>query len=105
MVTVQPLADRDAPIVAEMWRAAAPHKGQILGPDARPMFEAMLAATPGPENVRCETGIVGGVNGWWCRPKQAIPGAALLYLHGGGYMLGSAKALCNLAGHIAARAV
>jgi acetyl esterase/lipase len=32
-----------------------------------------------------------------------MPGAGLLYLHGGCYVLGSAKALCNLAGHIAVR--
>jgi acetyl esterase/lipase len=104
MATVQSLADRDAPIVAEMRRAAASHKGHILGPDARPMFDAMLAATPPPDHVRREAGVVGGVNGWWCRPKHATPGATLLYLHGGGYMLGSAEALCNLAGQIAARA-
>jgi hypothetical protein len=35
---------------------------------------------------------VGGVAGWWCRPDDAIAGAALLCLHGGAYVVGSARA-------------
>jgi acetyl esterase/lipase len=104
MATVHPLATHDAPIVAEMRRVAAAHKGEILGTHARPLFDAMLSATLAPDDVGRERGMMGGVGGWWCRPKHATPGVKLLYLHGGGYMLGSAEALCNLAGQIAARA-
>jgi acetyl esterase/lipase len=104
MATVHPLTPHDAPIVAEMRRVAAAHKGEILGTHARPLFDAMLSATLAPDDVARERGMVGGVGGWWCRPKHATPGVKLLYLHGGGYMLGSAEALCNLASQIAARA-
>ena len=48
MATVHPLATHDAPIVAEMWRVAAAHKGEILGTHARPLFDAMLSATLAP---------------------------------------------------------
>jgi acetyl esterase/lipase len=47
---------------------------------------------------------VGGVPGWWCRPQDAPEKAAILYLHGGAYILGSAKAHRNFVGHIALRA-
>jgi acetyl esterase/lipase len=75
-----------------------------MGPEARPMFDAMMAAAPAAEGVRFEPGEVGGGPGWWCRPANADPGRRLLYVHGGGYVLGSAAAFRNLASQIAARA-
>jgi hypothetical protein len=70
MATVHPLVPHDAPIVAEMRRVAAAHKGEILGTHARPLFNAMLSATLAPDDVGRERGMVGGVGGWWCRPKH-----------------------------------
>lgn len=75
-----------------------------LGPGARPGFDAMTAKTPAAEGVTYEPAAIGGVPGWWCRPAEAIAGAALLYLHGGAYVLGSAAAYRHFAGQIAARA-
>ncbi|WP_158813371.1 alpha/beta hydrolase [Methylocapsa sp. S129] len=103
MTIIHPLSSQDAPAVAAMRQAAAAHKGEILGPDARPMFDAMLATTPAADHVRLEPGTVGGVPGFWVRPANAQPGARLLYVHGGGYVLGSAAAFGNFAGQIAAR--
>lgn len=37
-----------------------------------------------------------GVTGEWHRPKSAAPGRTILYLHGGGYVFGSAKSHRNL---------
>jgi acetyl esterase/lipase len=104
MMTIQPLLAEDAPAVAAMRQAASAHKGEKLGPEARPMFDAMLAATPAAANVRIEAATVGGIAGFWLRPANLTSGAHLLYLHGGGYVLGSAQALTNFAGQIAARA-
>jgi acetyl esterase/lipase len=103
MTIIHPLPPQDAPAVAAMRRAASEHKGEILGPEARPMFDAMLAATPAAANVRLEPGTVGDVAGWWLRPINAQPGARVLYVHGGGYVLGSAKAFGNFASQIAMR--
>jgi acetyl esterase/lipase len=103
MMTIQPLAPEDAPAVAAMRLAASAHKGEKLGPEARPMFDAMFAATPAAADVRVEPGTVGGIAGFWLRLPNARPGARMLYLHGGGYVLGSAEALTNFAGQIAAR--
>jgi acetyl esterase/lipase len=83
--------------------AASAHKGEPLGPEARPMFDAMFAATPAATEIRVEPATVGGIAGYWLRPANAIPGANMLYIHGGGYVLGSAQALSNFAGQIAAR--
>jgi monoterpene epsilon-lactone hydrolase len=90
--------------VAAMRAAGASRKGVLFGPEARGPFNATLeAGTPPPENVRYQRDLVCGVPGWWCRPAEASPGAALLYFHGGCYVLGSATALRNYAGHLAVR--
>jgi monoterpene epsilon-lactone hydrolase len=80
------------------------HPALELGPEARPVFDELIARTPAAQNVSYEAATVGGVPGWWCRPSNAIEGAAILYLHGGAYILGSAAAYRDFAGQIAARA-
>jgi hypothetical protein len=42
-----------------MRQAALPHKGERLGPKARPMFDAMFAATPAAADMRVEPATVG----------------------------------------------
>lgn len=103
MMTIRSLSPEDAPAVAAMRQAASAHKGEKLGPEARPMFDAMFAATPAAADVRIEPATIGGIAGFWLRLPNARPGARVLYLHGGGYVLGSAKALTSFAGQIAAR--
>ena len=104
MTIIQPLPPQDALPVAAMRQAALAHKGEKLGPEARPMFDAMFAATPAAAGVRTEPATVGGMPGFWLRPDRARARAFILYLHGGGYVLGSARAVTNFAGQIAARA-
>lgn len=102
-MTIQPLSPEDGPAVAAMRQAASAHKGEPLGPEARPMFDAMFAATLAAADVRVEAGTVGSIAGYWLRVPNARPGARILYLHGGGYVLGSAQGLTNFAGQIAVR--
>ena len=104
MTTIQPLSPEDAPAVAAMRQATAAHKGDKLGPEARPMFDGMFAATPAAADVRVEAATVGGIAGFWLQPPNSLPGARVLYLHGGGYVLGSAHAFTNFVGQIAVRA-
>ena len=47
---------------------------------------------------------MGGVAGWWCKPERAREDCAIIYFHGGAYVLGSAAAYRNFAGQIAKRA-
>jgi acetyl esterase/lipase len=55
------------------------------------------------DGVTYEAATVGGIPDWWCRPANGIGDAVILYLHGGAYIIGSAKAYRNLAGQIASR--
>jgi epsilon-lactone hydrolase len=80
------------------------HPPLEFGPEARPVYDELIAKTPAAGNVSCEAANVGGVPGWWCKPPDAVEGVAILYLHGGAYILGSAAAYLNFAGQIAARA-
>lgn len=102
-MTIQPLSPEDAPAVAAMREAASAHKGEPLGPEARPMFDAMMAATPAAADVQIAAGTVGGIAGLWLRPAKARSSSRLLYIHGGGYVLGSAQSISHFAGQIAAR--
>jgi acetyl esterase/lipase len=79
-------------------------KGSVTGPDAREPFDKLMEKVPAAEGVRYEQGEVGGVPGWWCRPNDAVANAALLYFHGGAYVVGSAQAYCHFVGQIASRA-
>jgi hypothetical protein len=43
---------------------------------------------------------IGSVSGWWCWPQGTSAGAAILYLHGGAYIVGSAHAYRHFVGQI-----
>ncbi len=103
MSVFKPLDPHDAEATRAMREATAGRKGTVLGVEARPMFDAMRAATPAADGVTVSAASVGGVGGFWCHPPDAARGARVLFLHGGGYVLGSAKAMTNFAGQIAAR--
>lgn len=102
-MTIQPRLPEDALPVAAMRDAAMAHKGEKLGPEARPMFDTMLSTTHPAPDVRVEPATVGGVAGTWLRLAKPYPTARMLYLHGGGYVLGSANAFANFISQIAAR--
>ena len=95
---------KDAATVAAIRAQAAPFKGAMGSPLARPAYDAMIDAVPAAADVTYEVGTVGGVTGFWCRPQGARADAVLLYLHGGAYMVGSANAYRHFAGQFAARA-
>ena len=82
------LSDSDRSTLAQLRAMAAPSKGVL----ERAAFDAVIEHTPAAEGVTHEAGAVGGVRGWWSRPAGAPAAAAILYLHGGEYVLGSASA-------------
>jgi acetyl esterase/lipase len=102
--SVEPLSREDAATVAAMRGVLLPHKGQLQGTAARKPFDEIMERTPAAEGVTYEADTVGDVKGWWCRPVGARPDEAILYLHGGWYVWGTALAYRHLAGQIAARA-
>lgn len=96
------LLDRAAMLA--MRAAIALQPAADLSPSVRAMFDEMMGRTPAADTVTYETAEIGGVSGWWCRTPEATPGAAILYLHGGAYVIGSAEAYRNFVGQIAVRA-
>jgi monoterpene epsilon-lactone hydrolase len=54
-----------------------------------------------PRNVCLQTVSANGVPSDWLEPDDAIPGRAILYLHGGAYVIGSPTTHRGLAGRIA----
>jgi epsilon-lactone hydrolase len=96
------LLDRAAMLAMRAMLALRP--AADLGPGGRVAFDELMAKTPTADDVAYETAVVGGVSGWWCRPAIADPRTAILYLHGGAYVVGSAQAYCHFAGQIAIRA-
>ncbi len=102
-IITHPLQEEDRETLEKMRQAAAPMKGH-LGPDVRVPFDSMVEQTPAAASVTYEAANVGGVWGYWCRPAAAQENAAILYLHGGAYVAGSAQAYRHFAGQIATRA-
>lgn len=96
------LADKTA--MAGLRAIVEPHKGSLRGTEARAPFDAIMEHVAVPQGVTFEAGTVGGVPGWWSKPKDVQPDAAILHIHGGWFNWGSAKAYRHLVGHIAAHA-
>ncbi|HYQ00699.1 MAG TPA: alpha/beta hydrolase fold domain-containing protein [Polyangiaceae bacterium] len=72
-------------------------------PERRASFNDLIAAISAVPNVEYEAASVGGVPGFWCRPPNARAGAALLYFHGGAYVVGTPRAHRGFVSHLASR--
>jgi epsilon-lactone hydrolase len=96
------LVDRVAMAAMRLMLGSA--KGSVNGPGARKAFDEIMEQVPAASGVTYEAAIIGGVPGWWCRPEDAMKGAAVLYLHGGGYVVGASRAYQHFVGQVAARA-
>jgi acetyl esterase/lipase len=66
--------------------------------EMRALFEQMAA--PAEADVKSEPVTAGGVKAEWISAPGADSGRAVLYLHGGGYVLGSIKTHRDLMGRI-----
>jgi monoterpene epsilon-lactone hydrolase len=72
--------------------------------ELRARMEAMVGALPLLDGTTVETLDVDGVPSEWVRPAALAAGdACILYLHGGGYVIGSCNTHRPLASHLAAR--
>lgn len=81
----------------------AAHPPIRFAPETRPVFDALMAQTPPAKGVVHTSNDLGKISGSWCRPRETTRDAALLYLHGGAHVLGSAEAYRNFVGQIASR--
>jgi acetyl esterase/lipase len=95
-------ADKDA--IAQMRTMMSQFPALPSGPLLRVPFDAIMAQTPLAAGVTFEQATVGGVPGYWCRPAEnRAPASAVLYLHGGAFVAGSAESYRGLASQLASR--
>ncbi len=66
-------------------------------------FEEMLTQFPPAAGVAFEPETVGGIPATWCIPSDTVKGRVLLYLHGGGYVVGSSSAYRPMGSELASR--
>ncbi len=72
--------------------------------EMRTAYEAFLAQSPVPDGVAVRPALAGGVSALALTPAEGDQGTAILYLHGGGYTIGSAYGYRPLVGALVAAA-
>lgn len=93
----------DLPVVAQIRQQSAAGKGFLAGPQARADYDGLIEATPEAPGVAFERASLGTAPGVWVRAeKGGRPTAAMLYSHGGGYVVGSAWAYRHFVSHFVA---
>jgi acetyl esterase/lipase len=72
--------------------------------DMRTAYEAFLAQSPVPDGIAVRPALAGGVSSLVLTPAEGDQGTGILYLHGGGFTIGSAYGYRPLAGALVAAA-
>ena len=100
--TIHPLPESEKPIEQKLLAGIGAHFAGFTG-SMRDAYDAMTAQTPIAAGVTMEMVDDAELRGWWVRPIDAPTDRAILFIHGGAYMLGSAKAYRGFASQIAVR--
>jgi acetyl esterase/lipase len=91
--------DREAALRARFGTFWSTTKG-----DPRSVYDAFISsAAPIADGVGSELIDTPTVKGWWVRPAAAKRDGVIIYVHGGGYLAGSAKSYRALASQLASR--
>lgn len=69
----------------------------------RDIYDAITSAIPLVPDVTLDQVEAGSVRGWWVRPQSAPKDHAILFIHGGAYVGGSAKGYRGFASQIVSR--
>src|SRR5258708_5180413 len=69
--------------------------------ELRVVFEKFASGTQMPPDIKCEKVSAGGVEAEWISAPNSSADRAVLYVHGGGYVLGSINTHRDLMGRIA----
>jgi acetyl esterase/lipase len=104
VVVIHPLDAEDASVVVQIRSATRAQKGVPWRIEARKQYDALLEAVSPRNDVTFESATVGNVPGLWVHPASSRSDEAILHLHGGWFVSGTATAYRHLVGHIAARA-
>ena len=88
--------------LVEMLRSAPPVPQDMEIPERRQHMEELTRAAPLPEGTRTTAVDAGGVPSEWVEVPGATGEATILYLHGGGYTIGSVRTHRALVARLAA---
>lgn len=78
-----------------------PDNSGLTFEEQRADFEQQVAILPVAESVSCEPVSAGSIAAEWIVPEGAFDGDVMLYLHGGGYCVGSINTHRSMVSHIA----
>ncbi|CAG2144756.1 alpha/beta hydrolase [Cupriavidus plantarum] len=101
-----PLIEEDVAAERTLLDAFVRFWAERAGDDLRVTYDSFVAATPSATGVTAVAVDEADARGWWLFPagmEDRTTDSALLYLHGGGYVLGSATAYRHFASQIVKR--
>lgn len=101
-LTIHPLSEDERLAEARVLEGNRQHFATSKGAP-REIYDAMTRKTPIADGVATEEVSNDGVRGIWVRPTGASARRAILFVHGGAYMLGSASGYVGFASQIAVR--
>lgn len=82
------MASPELQTIIDQLRAENPLAASSVA-EQRAKMEAFATLFPVPDDVRCEPTTIGPIPAEWMRPAGGARDGAILYLHGGGYSIGS----------------
>ncbi len=94
------MADRGIDVV-RAHLAKLPPSDSLTTAERRAQYERAEKVFPTPPEVKVERVSAPAVPAEWLRPPGAVAGRVVLYLHGGGYVIGSPRSHRHLAAAIA----
>jgi epsilon-lactone hydrolase len=94
------MASEELKGVLELLRAAPPLPAGASIEQMRAGMEQMTAMAPLPEDVSYEAVDAGGVPAEWAVAPNARADRSILYLHGGGYVVGSVRTHRQIVGNL-----
>lgn len=97
------MADRGIDVV-RAHLAKLPPSDSLTTAERRAQYERAEKVFPTPPDVKLERVNAPAAPAEWLRPPSAVPGRVVLYLHGGGYVIGSPRSHRHLAAAIAGAA-
>ena len=97
------MADRGIDVV-RAHLAKLPPSDSLTIAERRAQYERAEKVFPTPPDVKVERVSAPAAPAEWLRPPSATPGRVVLYLHGGGYVIGSPRSHRHLAAAIAGAA-
>lgn len=95
------MASPELQLVLDLLRGAPPVPREAGWVDQRAALENLVSMAPPRGDLRCTPVNIDGLKAEWVRAEGSREDHAVLYLHGGGYCIGSINTHRHLAGDIA----